>query len=157
MWPNFAVHEPKPRVSCSTKTEIEQKYHILNKISQVYCTVETLLCLLHLPESILIQWAKLRQISPIGVEFWLKTVTFWLDRAPARSGSVACPCPLKKIQKYFFQTKKMIFKKSLGSSRVHQEAQIWSQKQIPLEFGLRVANLVSGRFFWIPPRLVLAF
>ena len=41
----------------------------------------------------------------------------------------------------------MIFKKSLGTSRVHQEAQIRSQKQIPLEFGLRVADLVSGRFF----------
>jgi len=61
MWANFAAHEPKPRVSCSTRTEIEQKYHILHKISLVYCTTETLLCILHWPRSLSIQWANSHQ------------------------------------------------------------------------------------------------
>ena len=78
----------------------------------------------------------------LGLSFGSKQSLFgWLGHLPVVA------CPLKKKFNFFFQTIKMIFKKSLGTSRVHQEAQIGSQKQIPLEFGLRVADLVSGRFF----------
>ena len=41
--------------------------------------------------------------SPNGVEFWLKTVTFWLDRAPPRSGMST----KKKVKKIFFLNEKM--------------------------------------------------
>ena len=104
-------------------------------------------------------------IGPNGVELRLKTVTFWLDRAPPRSGMWHVAGPLKKKS----EKKKNSAKKRGGSekknevlrsycvlsrwvpsvvtSKVHQEAQIRSQKQIPLKPGLRVADLDSGRFF----------
>jgi hypothetical protein len=40
IWPIFAVHEPKPRASCSTRTKIEQKHQTLHEISQFHCTFE---------------------------------------------------------------------------------------------------------------------
>jgi len=39
------------------------------------------------------------------VEFWLKTVTFWLDRAPPRSGMST----KKKVKKNIFFNEKMKF------------------------------------------------
>ena len=76
----------------------------------------------------------------MGLSFGSKQSLFgWLGHLPA----VARP----HQNSFFFSNEKFDFKKSPGTSRVHQEAQIRSQKQIPLEFGLRVADLVYGRFF----------
>jgi len=87
--------------------------------------------------------------GPNGVELWLKTVTFWLDRAPPRSGM-----PTKnKVKKKKNSTKKWSLTKSLGTSGVSQEAQSRSQKQISPQFGLRVVILVFLNFFRIPPSI----